>query len=111
MGLDEAPTDRQPEPGPRRLGREVGVEQLLAQLLGDARTIVADRDLDLVADPYTDRITAGMEVEAERRAGDRAYERCVITAVRRETGLLTVAFFDGSSRDVIDMTVSILPPS
>ena len=46
MLFDDAADDRQPKPGATLLRREVGEEETLLQLRGDAVTGVADADFD-----------------------------------------------------------------
>src|SRR5690606_32399545 len=49
--LDDAPRDRQPEPGPVRARGEERVEDAVAVLGGQAGAVVADRDDQLAALP------------------------------------------------------------
>lgn len=60
-------------------------------------------DLEGVADPFSNRITVGMEVEAERIANDWEFERCIVTAIDRPKGTLTVQFEDGFARKQVPL--------
>src|ERR1700704_959917 len=47
MFLDDGIADGKPESGTRRLGREIRIEDFCAQFLGDARSPIGNRDLDV----------------------------------------------------------------